>query len=87
MGSSQVFVRYKIDNGPLEDDRVSVSGDGQFFGWTGGSAIDLTKAMSGKKKLVIAAAPVGKEETEASFNIGGLEDVIPKISAACKWDR
>ena len=85
MGSDQVFIRYRFDSGPVEDDRVSVSADGQYFGWRGGSAKALIGAMSGKKRVVIAAPPYGKKEAEASFDIGGIDDVIFRIAAACRW--
>ena len=80
MQEGLTFFEYKIDDQPIQRDEWRVS-DGTVLPL---DPISFMNSLAGRKKLVVRGYPLRGASVEMSFNIEGIENVLPLIQNECQ---
>ena len=79
-------VDLRIDDGKAFQSRMDSSTDNAALGlWSGRRSIPVIKELLGAEKLMVRFTPVSESPKTATFNIGGLDEVITPLREACGW--
>ena len=79
-------VTYRVDKRPAGKRRMTESTDHQALGhWSAAETIPFAKELYGATSLYIQATPHSESPVSAEFPVGGLEQALKPLQAACKW--
>jgi type VI secretion system protein VasI len=87
VGSSLSTVSYRFDEKPpVKDQDWGASADNTSLGfWKPKQAISLSKQILNSKKLFIRTQDSVFGQTEAEFDLTGLDQVVKPLRESCKW--
>jgi len=80
-GPGTMFL-YSIDDRPYEGQSGQVALDTFILI---SDPIPFLKSLAGGKKLVVLGFPLTRDNVEATFDIEGIENVLPLIQNECGW--
>ena len=79
-------VEYRIDKEKMHTAYMGASTDNTALGlWNGGSAIPFIRQLMGHHRLVVRVTPYNESPVEATFDISGLDAVLPDLRRTCHW--
>jgi hypothetical protein len=84
LGSNNLEVRWKADQGAVVDDIWYVTPDGH-IAYAGGPqrAWPMLEALARSQRLVVDLAPYQSGPQEATFDLVGLGDIVTKLRTIC----
>lgn len=84
--NEQYPVDLRFDEGKPTTQWWSESTDSKALGvWESESAIALGRRLAKAKKLVFRFTPINASPVIASFDLSGLDHLLPKVALACDW--
>ena len=79
-------VTYRIDNEPAASVSMRASSNNSALGlWDGRNSIPFIKGLLDKNALVVRASPFAENRVTSEFELGGLNEAIKPLRAACNW--
>ena len=79
-------VTYRVDKKPAKHRQFTESNDHQALGlWSSGASIPFVRELLGGDRLFVEATPYSESAVTAEFDIGGLEEALRPLMAACAW--
>ena len=81
VGEEYTTFEYSIDGQPAERRKWQVSDTGIFVS----DQIPFLKSLAGGKKLAVRGYPLIGDVVEMTFDIEGIENVLPLIQNECGW--
>jgi hypothetical protein len=78
-------VQYRLDSHPLQTEQWKATTYGDGLEVSGRRAVALARRLAHAKVLKFRFMPFGSKPTTMTFNLEGLERVLPKVEHACDW--
>ena len=79
-------VDYRVDDRKAASLHMEASTDNKALGlWNGTTAIPFVKSLLEGETVVFRATPFNESPVEFSFELAGLETVLPPLREACEW--
>jgi type VI secretion system VasI family protein len=85
LGSGEIEMEYRLDDGEITDETWSIATDGQTIGkWRGARAIPFVKQLFDKERLFVR---IGDESGSVGtvFKVSGLQQAIQPLRKGCDW--
>ena len=79
-------VTYRVDDEPAASVSMRESSNNSALGlWGGRNSIPFIKELLDKNSLVVKASPFSESAVTSEFELGGLNEAIKPLRAACNW--
>jgi hypothetical protein len=81
VGTKSVRVRFDTEEPAAYVVFLADGADGVLFV----ESKDLVKSMTKHARMMVEYLPFNWEPQHATFDLSGIEDVVPKLRSACRW--